>query len=165
MKRQLCLLLVFFALVVLAPPAFTLPGWMSVAVKKAALRTSPMPFAATIAKLDYGLRVDILEDNGLWYRVRTQNERQEGWVHSASLVDKRIRLTVGEQIDAAASEDELALGGKGFNAQVEAEYKRRDTGAAYEWVDWMEQLKIPASTMQQFMARGALQPKGVGDEK
>ena len=129
------------------------------------MRSTPMPFGTIITSLGYGERVDVLAEQDAWYKVRSRQSGQEGWMHSASLLDKKVKLSAGEAVEAAASEDELALGGKGFNAQVEAEYKRRDTGAAYEWVDWMEEIEVPAPAMQKFMAQGDLQPTEVSHEK
>jgi len=153
------LLLLFFCL--MATPALAKPEWLSVAVRNGALRQQPMPFGKVVASLGYGDRVDVLEEQGLWFKVRDQRQGREGWMHSASLIAKPITLKPGERVKAGASEDELALGGKGFNAQVEAEYKAREKNLDYASVDWMERLQVSPEAMREFLAKGGLQnPEG-----
>lgn len=152
--KVMLLVLVFFALAGAASAA----KWKSVAVREGALRLSPMPFGKIIARLDYGARVDILAEQGDWLRVRARQEGPEGWMHGASLIDRKIVLLPGEELEGAASEEELALGGKGFNAQVEARFKAEQKDVDYKWVDWMEQVKVPPAASQEFLARGGVIP-------
>jgi len=57
-----------------------------------------------------------------------------------------------------ATHDETALAGKGFNPQVEAEYKRENPNlaAAYSKVDWVEAQTIPLPQLNAFAAAGKL---------
>ncbi|HIJ78588.1 MAG: SH3 domain-containing protein [Desulfobulbaceae bacterium] len=132
------------------------PAWMSVAVKEGAMRLAPMPFGKIIAHLHYGARVDILGEQGGWFKVRSGEQGSDGWMHGASLIAKKIKLLPGEQLEAGVAEDELALGGKGFNAQVEAEYRSEQQDVDYSWVDRMERIAPAAEALQQFMAQGGL---------
>lgn len=158
MPRKILLLLLFC---LLATPALAKQEWLSVAVRNGALRQQPMPFGKVVASLGYGERVDVLAEQGLWRKVRDQKQGREGWMHSASLIAKTITLKPGERVGAGASEDELALGGKGFNAQVEAEYKARGKNLDYASVDWMERIQVSPEAMREFLAKGGLQnPEG-----
>jgi len=158
MPRKILLLLLFC---LLATPALAKQDWLSVAVRNGALRQQPMPFGKVVASLGYGERVDVLEEQGLWLKVRDQKQGREGWMHSASLIAKAIVLKPGERVKAGASEDELALGGKGFNAQVEAEYKAHQKNLDYASVDWMERIQVSPEAMREFLAKGGLQaPEG-----
>lgn len=159
MRKKIVL---FLALCLAAVPALAGQGWRSVAVRQGALRVSPMPFAKIIATLGYGERVDILEGQGLWLKVRDQRQGREGWMHSGSLIAKAVALKPGERVKAGASEDELALGGKGFNAQVEAEYKARQKNLDYASVDRMERIRVSPEAMREFLAKGGLQPSEGG---
>ena len=78
-------------------------------------------------------------------------------MHRASLIAKAITLKPGERVGAGASADELALGGKGFNAQVEAEYKAKGKNLDYASVDWMERVQVSPEAMRQFLVKGGLQ--------
>ncbi|HIJ90995.1 MAG: SH3 domain-containing protein [Desulfobulbaceae bacterium] len=160
MRKKIILLL---ALSLVAATALAGQGWRSVAVQKGAVRLSPMPFGKIVATLGYGERVDILEEQGLWLKVREQKQGREGWMHSASLIAKAITLKPGERVGAGASEDELALGGKGFNAQVEAEYKAKGKNLDYASVDWMERIEVSPEAMREFLAKGGLQNYEGGD--
>ena len=155
--------MLFLVLSLVALPALAGQGWRSVAVQKGVLRVSPTPFGKTVATLGYGDRVDILEGQGLWFKVREQKQGREGWMHSGSLIAKKITLQPGERVGAGASEDELALGGKGFNARVEAEYKARRKDLDYASVDRMERLQVSPEALRQFLAKGELQPLAGGD--
>lgn len=153
--RKILLPLLFCLL--LAMPALARQDWLSVAVRNGALRQQPMPFGKVVASLGYGERVDVLEEQGLWRKVRDQGQGREGWMHSASLIAKPITLKPGERVGAGASADELALGGKGFNAQVEAEYRARGKNLDYGLVDWMERIQVSPEAMREFLAKGGLQ--------
>ena len=160
MTRKILLLLLFS---LLATPALAKQEWLSVAVRKGAVRVSPTPFAKIAATLNYGERVDVLAEQGLWFKVRDQRQGREGWMHGASLIAKPIVLKPGERVGGGASEDELALGGKGFNAQVEAEYKARGKNLDYASVDWLERIQVSPEALREFIAKGGLQsPKGGG---
>ena len=78
-------------------------GWRSVAVRQGAVRVSPMPFGKIIATLGYGERVNVLAEQGLWFKVRDQRQGREGWMHSASLIAKPITLKPGERLGGGAS--------------------------------------------------------------
>ncbi len=158
LRIQLVLVLV---LSLVATAVWAGQGWRSVAVRQGAVRVSPMPFGKIIATLGYGERVNVLAEQGLWFKVRDQRQGREGWMHSASLIAKPITLKPGERLGGGASEDELALGGKGFNAQVEAEYKARGKNLDYASVDWMERIQVSPEAMREFLAKGGLQsPEG-----
>jgi len=159
MRRKIIL---FLALFLVAAPAMAKQEWFSVAVRNGALRQEPLPFAKVVATLGYGERVDVLDEQGTWFRVRDQRQGRQGWMHRASLIAKAITLKPGERVGAGASEDELALGGKGFNAQVEAAYKAKGKNLDYASVDWMERIQVSPEAMREFLAKGDLQTLGGG---
>jgi hypothetical protein len=56
---------------------------------------------------------------------------------------------------------ETALAGKGFNSEVEAQFKARNKKADFATVDRMERLSVPESEVARFIKQGALMvPKG-----
>lgn len=162
MKRSNKLLLAAILVMTALPALANLP-WMSVSVREGMLRDTPMPFGKVLASLGYGDRVDILAEQGQWRKVRDQQHGREGWMHANSLIDKKISLRPGERVDAAASQDELALGGKGFNADVEAAYRNKQNGLNYAAVDQMEQRTVPTADLVRFLKEGELTtPNGEG---
>lgn len=134
---------------------------MSVQVREGALRERPSFLGQITARLSYGDQVTLLEQRQGWARV-SAGEAQ-GWIHESALTAKRIVLRPGQQdVELAATSDELALAGKGFNAQVEAEFKARNADLNYAWVDRMEQIRIPPQKIEAFLKAGEVVPQEGG---
>ena len=94
---------------------------MSVQVKEAPLRSAPSFLGKIVAKVLYAKQVEVLEEQGVWNRVSVPDSRTEGWIHTSALTKKKIILTAGaNDVQKVASSDEVALAGKGFNADVVA---------------------------------------------
>lgn len=145
----------------LAPVAAAGTEWRSVAVREGALRREPMPFGQVLALLPYGERVELVAEQGAWFKVRT-GER-EGWMHGGGLVVGRIKLQAGKEVEAAASRDEVALGGKGFSPEVEASYRAGRTDVDYPAVDRMERSAVSVGELRRFLAQGKLNTGAEGD--
>ncbi len=137
---------------------------MSVTVRETQVRSAPSFMGAVLAVLAYGDRVEILEEQRGWARVAASGGKGQGWVHLSALTEKRIVLKAGaEDVDKTASGSEVALAGKGFNEQVESEYKEQKN-LDYTWIDRMEQFAYPADRLAEFLAEGGLQPAEGGDQ-
>ena len=149
--------LMMSAIVFLAGFAVAAPATMSVQVKKGELRSSPSFLSAVVTTVAYGDRLTVEKSEGLWMYASPGGGRQAGWIHSSALTTKRIAMKAGDKDAAlAASSGEMALAGKGFNSAVEAEFKNRNHGLDFTWVDRMEQMKASPSEMQEFLAKGAV---------
>ncbi len=136
---------------------------MSVQVKKGAVRSNPGFMGGVVANLSYGDRVETLEEKGAWTRIAIPGGKGEGWIHGSALTKKKIVLKAGaDDVRQAASSDELALAGKGFNQQVEKEFKSRNPNVDYAWIDKMETFRVSQSRMRQFVRQGNLSPEGGG---
>ncbi len=82
-----------------------------------------------------------------------------GWIHESALTPKRVVMSAGAgDVRSGASGEEIALAGKGFNKEVEAEYKKQNQKLDYTWVDWMGQQTIGAEQLIQFLKQGGLTP-------
>lgn len=133
---------------------------LSVAVRDGALRETPSPFGRVLTTLSYGERVETLSRQGAWTRVRSAAGKS-GWMHGSALTERKLVLQAGKgQPRAAASEQELTLAGKGFSTQVEAEYRRQNTGLNYAAVDRMEQIDVGSGEMLRFLSDGRLRAAG-----
>jgi uncharacterized protein YgiM (DUF1202 family) len=122
-------------------------------VNSAALKSSTGFFASTAGTVRYGDAVRVLAVNGKkWVQVRT-NSNITGWIASSSLTTKRIST----QANAAnASAREIALAGKGFSPEVEAEYKKTGGTLNYSAVDAMENVNISDRDLLTFIEEGHL---------
>ena len=132
---------------------------MSVQVKQGQVRATPSFLGKVVGTLAYGDRVDTLEEKGGWIRIVPPGGKAPGWMHSSALSQKRIVLKAGtKEADVAASTGELALAGKGFNADVEVAFKARNRGIDFTWIDRMESMNVPPGRIQAFVQEGKLIP-------
>jgi SH3-like domain-containing protein len=138
------------------------PLLMTVQVKTGQVRDEPSFLGKVITQLNYGDRLQVLEQQGDWSRV-TAAGGQSGWIHTSALTKKKLTLKAGEQnAQTAASGEELALAGKGFNSDVEADFKAKNRNIDFTWVDRMEKIKIAPGSMQEFLKAGGIQPSEGG---
>ncbi len=134
---------------------------MSVQVKSGELRLTPSFLGKIVARLYYGDRVYVIEEKGSWQRVGLSAGAAEGWIHASALTPKKIVLQAGDKdVQTAASSDELALAGKGFNQQVESEFKAKNPNLDFAWIDKMETYVVSEKEMKQFLKNGGLSPEG-----
>lgn len=132
---------------------------MSVTAREAVMRATPTALGKVAAKLGYGDKVEIIETKGSWNRIRTDSN-QEGWIHSASLTKKAVKMSSAGAVDTGASSGEVSLAGKGFNSQVEAQIRNADNAAAFSKVDEIEKLTVPPEKLQRFLDSGDIKPRG-----
>ena len=148
-------------LMCVASPAHAAPKEMSIQVRKGEIRSAPSFLAAVTATAGYGERLTVLEEKGAWMKVSDPEGKVTGWVHSSALTRKRIKLEAGEKdAEVAASSSELALAGKGFNSDVEAEFKNRHKDVDFTWVDKMEKITVTPDQMREFLGQGDVTPAG-----
>jgi SH3-like domain-containing protein len=131
------------------------PQSMSVTVRETQVRATPSFLGAVLAVLAYGDRVDILATERDWMKVALPGGKQ-GWVHQSALTEKRVVLQAGSgSVEQSASGDEVALAGKGFNKEVEAQYKA-ENNLDYTWVDRMEGFVVSPQQVLAFVEAGEL---------
>ena len=134
---------------------------MSIQIKRGEIRGAPSFLGKIVARLSYGDRVEKLSRQGDWMRVSLPGHSKQGWIHESALTAKKIVLTPGEaDVQQAATSDEIALAGKGFNQQVENEFKAQHPGIDYTWIDKMEQMVVSQDEMMAFLETGGLLSQG-----
>jgi len=134
---------------------------MSVQVKQGQIRSAPSFLGRIMVSLSYGDRVLMLEEKGSWIRVSVPHSGVEGWIHTSALTTKKIVIRAGtKDVSLAASSDELALAGKGFNKQVEQEFKVKNPRIDFTWVDRMEKIVVTPGQIQRFLKEGGLSAGG-----
>lgn len=133
---------------------------MSIQVKQCPLRSMPTFLGRVITQLDYGDRVEVEKEEDSWVKVFSSG-KNTGWVHVSALSEKEIILDPNSQeIKEAASSNEIALAGKGFNKQVEDKYKQDNKNIDFTWVDEMEKIVVSQGEIQNFIRQGKLKAKG-----
>ena len=160
------LIIVLTVLLVLTPVfALDVGDEPAVSVRDGDLRSAPGFLARITSQVDYGESVRILEIRGDWLRVRAAGSGAEGWLHSSVVAEKEdLRL---ERADGASTggttSREIALAGRGFNEQVEAQYKS-EKGLDFTLVDEMEEYGRPVEELAAFFADAGLMVEDGGAE-
>jgi hypothetical protein len=135
---------------------------LNVQVRTGKLREQPSFLGKIVAEVSYGDQLRILREQGEWVMGRSPSGRQ-GWIHVSALTDDQIVLAAGTgEVQTGASGDELALAGKGFNAQVEAEYRAQNREIDFAWVDRMEKFTVSPEEMIGFLKTGQVTPPAGG---
>jgi uncharacterized protein YgiM (DUF1202 family) len=130
---------------------------MSIQVRETQLRATPDYLGKIIGKASYGDQVTIEDKKGGWKKVRLKKDGLTGWLNSSALSEKEIKMAAGGRgVKETASSSELQLAGKGFNPEVEKEFKSRNKEISFLWVDRMEQIRISETEKQKFARDGEL---------
>jgi len=136
---------------------------LNVQVKEGELRATPSFLGKIVARVAYGDQVVVLGDRGAWKKVSIRGGKPQGWMHASALTTKRIALKAGQtSVRTGATQDELALAGKGFNEQVEAAFKKENRNLDYSWINRMETFKVSPELMNAFLAHGNVVPPAEG---
>ncbi|UCE17104.1 MAG: SH3 domain-containing protein [Gemmatimonadota bacterium] len=146
-KIYLCLLLLIGSLL-----------WaqtLTIKVKETRVRSSPKFYAKSIYRANRGDTLEKMGEQKGWYEVKIPSG-DVGWVHSSAVETKKLKLDSGEWVETEATPEEVALAGKGFNMEVEAEYKRNHPDLDFTWVDRMESIEISEEEMVAFLKKGKL---------
>lgn len=154
-------LLIVLLLSCLAAAEAVAGATLFIGVKTGQLRATPTPFGKILATPGYGEKVEKLAVDGAWLRVLYG--KSEGWIHNSMVSAKVAGLSAGQgNVASGASSEELTLAGKGFNAQVEAEYRQKNSTLDFATIDRMEKLVVSQDQMSRFLADGGVMPEGGG---
>jgi hypothetical protein len=159
MKR---LRFVLAAVLLLAAGAAFAADQVSVNVEKTQVRATASALGKLLGVLAYGDRVTVLEQTAdkAWIKVSSAVKALEGWVRASVLQKKEIVMKTGTQSAAtSASSGDVTLAGKGFNKEVEAQYKA-DQKLDYTWVDKMETFTVTQDQVASFYKAGGLKEGG-----
>jgi len=154
------IILVFFMFSVLV--SVSSADELNVQVKSGKVRARPSFLGKIVATLSYGDKVTVIREEGEWVLAKHAGSAQ-GWIHISALTDDFIELSSGNaNAETAASSDELALAGKGFNSDVESEFKTRNEDIDFTWIDLMEKIIISPEQMEGFLKMGGILVPGGG---
>jgi SH3-like domain-containing protein len=154
--------LAFFCVVATGPAAFA-QKTLSVQVKEGLLRATPSHLGKITARTAYGAQVTVLEERGAWKRVAVAGGKTQGWMHNTALTGKKLVLKAGQAgVGTSVTRDEIALAGKGFSEEVEAQYRKSNKNLDYTWINRMEAMKVSPEQVEDFISAGRLTPGGEG---
>jgi len=148
-KLLIAAILVVFVLVVLAET-------LIVKVKTTNLKKEPVFYSNTIVVLNAGDQVEKTGEQQGWYKVRTA-KGVEGWLHSSAVQKKKFSLlALDKSVASETSAKEVSLAGKGFNKQVETQYKANNPAVSFVVVDKMVKLRVSTKQLVDFIKKGKL---------
>lgn len=156
-------MMIWIAALLALAPAARAASEMSVQIKSGQIRSTPSYLGQVLATVNYGDRVDVLQQRGDWMEVQADGA-PKGWMHSSALTKKKIVLASGsEDVRTGTSGEELALAGKGFNKEVEAEFKQQNPDTDFKWVDWMEKTRYSIEDLTAFLRAGGVKGTAGGE--
>ena len=130
---------------------------MSVQVREGTVRNTPTFLGKVLTKLDYGQKVNILEEKSPWAKISVTDQEQEGWMHTCALTTKEIKLKPGvSDVETGATVNEVALAGKGFDKVAEKKYQEDNPTVDFSWVNKMECFKVSQPQIQAFLTDGGV---------
>mgnify|MGYP005845245387 CR=1 FL=1 len=156
--RWLALPLFLVALIGLSlgPTASTAQTFKTV-VGQQQLFAAPSYTGEVVGMVPEGAEVAIIEQSGEWSRVEHQG--QQGWLPPrAFAASKKLDLSgllQGKSVKESKT-DEVALAGKGFTPEVEANFRGQNPNLNYDQVDQIEKFSVSAAELQAFRQEGGL---------
>ncbi len=136
--------------------ALLLAETLVVKVQSTYVRKDPKFYSSPVATLTAGESVTQLSSQDGWFQVRT-SQGVEGWIHSSAVQAGKLKVaSMDRSLQTAATADEVALAGKGFNRQVEDEYKSRNKDLNFADVDRMLKIKVSPDELRRFLVDGRL---------
>jgi SH3-like domain-containing protein len=137
-------------------PVSAAPTMMSVQVQTSPMRATPSPLGRVVVTLQHADRVEIIGKQTGWLNVRGPGG-QTGWVNESALTRSKVVLKAGAaDVSRTASGEELALAGKGFNSDVEADFKSKNSNIDFTWIDRMQNIVVSDQEVAGFLKEGGL---------
>ena len=131
---------------------------MNVQVRDGQVRSTPSFLGKIVGTVSYGQSVTVTGAKGDWNQVA--HAGGQGWIHASALTTADLDLSSGSgQAPTSVSGQEMALAGKGFNAQVEQKY-RQTHGGDFASVDRMEKGTLQTGRLMSFLQEGGVKPQG-----
>jgi len=126
---------------------------MYVAVRNVELKSGTGALARTVATLEYGAAVTVVQVSGRFMEVRSNtNNSIVGWTAEANLTTRQV--VPGTTSTATARE--VALAGKGFNKEVEDTFRSQNRNLNYAAVDTVETIRVNTDELIRFLEAGRL---------
>ena len=143
----------------LAVAAFAAADTVTVIVRKTSIRRDRQFYAPALSEADFGDSFGVVAREKGWVRVSTPSG--EGWLHESAVTAKKAAVS-SQGSSGAVADGDVALAGKGFNPQVESEYRKKNPEADYDAVDRMERLEVGEKSVAAFVHAGNLRARERG---
>lgn len=148
------------AALLFAGAAFAAAESVAVVVKKTSIRRDRQFSAPTLVEAQLGDAFSVVAREKGWVRVGTPSG--EGWLHGSAVAARKALASSRAPAGGQSDDRDIAAAGKGFNPQVESEYRKQHPEANYAAVDRMEKLDATDAAVASFARDGRLGPRGAG---
>jgi hypothetical protein len=148
---------IMFFILLLVPALCLAAEPVKVKVQKASLFSQPNFLSKTVAALQFGDQLEMEEVVKDWARVRYGQQR--GYVHQSALTSTKVDMKTmmfSSSSSSGASQDEVALAGKGFTPEVEKNYGKAHPEMNYALVDEIEGYSVDPNSLRGFIQKGGL---------
>jgi len=128
--------------------------------KETKLRAGKRLFAPGVADLKEGDKLEFQSRDGAWLEAKYKDA--VGWLHETDVSARTdVRLS-GEGVRESYSASEAAAARKGFNPQVERQYRLGNPNleAAFRLVDKIQAIKVGEAEEREFLTSGGLLKEG-----
>lgn len=133
---------------------------LTVTRKTTKLRAQKKLFAPAVAELHEGDKLVFDQRDGAWLAVKF--DKLNGWLHETDVSkNPDVRLS-GEGVRENYSASETSAARKGFNPQVEKNYRDKNPNldAAFRLVDKLQARAVPEAEVRTFLVDGGLLKEG-----
>jgi len=132
---------------------------VKVITQEAIIRKDKRFFAPIVIRVPYGEAIEELARQGDWLRVSYGGK--QGWIHISAVQEQKFQLSSFSTEKASeASQEEVALAGKGFTPEVEKAFRDKNPKMRYDLVDQIQYVRIEDAQLQAFMRTGNLKEPG-----
>lgn len=147
--------IIFIVLFFFICPIYSMAETVRVITKENYLRDNCRFFSPIKANLKYGDTLEITSTEGDWYRAKFRNIN--GCIHKTAVDQRAVPTTTGFVSGRqTATEQEVALAGKGFTPEVESAFKKKHPDMKYNLVDAIERYKTDEKRVFEFIRMGGL---------
>ena len=156
MNKALALALPALLLVAAAPIPQDPGDTLTVILKETRLRAGKRVFSPAVAELHEGDKVGFVSKQGAWLNVKYA--ALAGWLHETDVTARTdVRLS-GEGVRENYSAAEAGAARKGFNPQVEREYRATnpELAAAFAILDRIQARATSEAEVKEFLQAGGL---------
>jgi len=155
MKKKIWLWVLGLCLITSVAAAAT----VKVITQEAMIRKDKRFFAPALIRAPFGAALEESGREGDWFRVSYQGK--EGWIHKSAVQEQKFQLSslAGGQAEEA-SQDEVALAGKGFNPEVEKAFRDKNPKMRYDLVNQVQAYRVEEQRLQAFIRAGNLREPG-----
>ncbi len=133
---------------------------LTVTRKATKLRAQKRSFAPAVAELKEGDQLLYEGKDGAWFAAKLG--ATSGWLHETDVSTKPdVRLS-GQGVRESYSTSETAAARKGFNPQVEKQYRQDNPNLerAFRTIDELQARELPEAELRAFLAEGGLLREG-----